>query len=230
MKRLPYDAISLRNGRRTNMDSLLVRERTIAGQPVRLAVVCDGVGSLVHGAYAAAAAVEKMGRWFGELASLERLGLRLRDAVLAADQQIASEACAQGLRTAATFSAILLSQGRYYLAHVGDSRVYSWDGCALRQLTVDERTEDGRLTACIGCGRAASPQYGEGTATGMWFLLCTDGLYKRMDAEYLCKGLKQLRERKPGDILRGWAQYVISCGEQDNISAVLLGDGGRRRI
>ena len=37
-----YDGLSLQNGRGTNMDSLLLKERTIGGRSVCIGVVCDG--------------------------------------------------------------------------------------------------------------------------------------------------------------------------------------------
>lgn len=48
-----YDGISLTNGRAVNMDSLLLKSRTVAGTEVCLAAVCDGVGSLADGALSA---------------------------------------------------------------------------------------------------------------------------------------------------------------------------------
>ena len=59
-----YDGMSLQNKRKSNMDSLLLKERRIDGQNVYLAVVCDGVGSLENGGFAAATAVRLLSDWF----------------------------------------------------------------------------------------------------------------------------------------------------------------------
>ena len=54
-----YDGISLQNQRPVNMDSLLMKERAIDGRSVCMAVVCDGVGSMTDGAFAASSAVRQ---------------------------------------------------------------------------------------------------------------------------------------------------------------------------
>lgn len=76
-----YDGISLTNGRAVNMDSLLLKSRTVAGTEVCLAAVCDGVGSLADGALSAQWAVQMLYNWLENLEDAEELGARLRDYV-----------------------------------------------------------------------------------------------------------------------------------------------------
>lgn len=51
-----YDGISLQNGRSVNMDSLLLDSWQVGDEELCLAAVCDGVGSLTDGAFAASSA------------------------------------------------------------------------------------------------------------------------------------------------------------------------------
>ena len=67
-----YVGLSDGNLRQSNMDSLYVQERRIAGEAALLAVVCDGVGSTSDGAYASALATESLEAWFGSRRSENR--------------------------------------------------------------------------------------------------------------------------------------------------------------
>ncbi len=216
-----YDGISLQNQRPVNMDSLLMKERAIDGRSVCMAVVCDGVGSMTDGAFAASSAVRMLGSWFDQLRETGRLGLRLRDAVREVDRTIAQTAQRRGLKTAATLSALVVDRERYYIVHAGDSRIYGcWDG-VLTQLTQDH-SSGGKLTSCIGRSGEAELYYNEGRCGEGIFLLCTDGLYKRMDPAFLQEELFRATPRTLGRAIRRLTRYVMERGERDNISLALV--------
>lgn len=211
------------------MDSLLLKQRSTDRGAVYLAVVCDGVGSMQDGAYAAAAAVRGLSQWLDGLEDFSRLGLRLRDQVLRLDRDIAQAARSHGLQTAATLSALLLEPERYCTVHVGDSRIYSLSRGVLTQLTRDHVSPGGKLTACLGRERPAALDYGEGAREGQLFLLCSDGLYKRLDPEFLCAQLqKPARSQKELErTMDKLVQHVVQRGETDNISlAMIQGERG----
>jgi serine/threonine protein phosphatase PrpC len=205
------------------MDSLLLTEREIDKRRVLLAVVCDGVGSLLDGAFAASLAVKLMNEWFSGLIDIERVGLRLRDEALKLNSRIIEEAREKSLNTAATFTAILFEGTRYYLVHIGDSRAYAFDHSdGAKQLTVDDVSETGKLTGCIG--RFENPIFlcTEGEANEKVFLICSDGLYKRTDvlsslAELYIKNQKDIKKS-----IQRLADHAIESGEQDNISLALI--------
>lgn len=216
-----YDGMSLQNGRSVNVDSLLLKERTIDGCCVCFAVVCDGVGSLRDGAFAASTAVRLLSSWFDGLNEIRRLGLLLRDAVGQADRTIAALAEAQGFRTAATLSALVTDQERYYIVHTGDSRIYGWWNGELEQLTRDQ-VVGGKLTSCIGRPAEAVLCYNKGLCRSGTFLLCSDGLYKRMDREFLLNELSHLSPRSLRRTMERLTDHVIGRGETDNISVALM--------
>lgn len=221
-----YDGISLRNRRPTNMDSLLIKERTIAGAWTCLAVVCDGVGSLESGAVAASQAVQQLGIWLDGLEDVDRAGLNLRQAVLRINEQIMDRARNMGIRTAATLSALLLTGGRYYIVHAGDSRIYSWGEEGLRQLTRDDVTQEGKLTECIGRSSRLSLFYSEGESEKRTFLLCSDGLYKRMDPDYLCRQMERAERGELRKAMEHLVEHVVDRGEPDNISVAIVKSRG----
>ena len=217
-----YDGMSLRNGRGVNMDSLLLKSRSIQGTELCLAAVCDGVGSLADGAYAASSAVRMLSNWFENLEDTARLGLRLRDYVLSVNLAIVTKARNKQMETACTLSCLLLWDGQYCIVHVGDSRIYIWEGGVLRQLTHDQ-VREGRLTSAVGHRTNTDIFYTEGTCgAGQRFLLCSDGLYKRMDPALLSAAMQRLSRRNLQKTLRQLTDYVIDQGEQDNVSVALL--------
>lgn len=217
-----YDGISLTNGRAVNMDSLLLKSRTVAGTEVCLAAVCDGVGSLADGALSAQWAVQMLYNWLENLEDVEELGARLRDYVQTMNLAIRTKAQKQQAETACTLSCLLLWRQWYCLAHVGDSRIYLWEQGALRQLTQDQARR-GRLTQAMGHREHVTVFFQQGEQRGeQRFLLCSDGLYKRMEPETLGACMARLNRRSLQKTLRQLTEHVISQGERDNISAALL--------
>lgn len=217
-----YDGISLTNGRAVNMDSLLLKSRTVAGTEVCLAAVCDGVGSLADGALSAQWAVQMLYNWLENLEDAEELGARLRDYVQTMNLAIRTKAQKQQAETACTLSCLLLWRRWYCLAHVGDSRIYLWEQGALRQLTQDQARR-GRLTQAMGHREHVTVFFQQGEQRGeQRFLLCSDGLYKRMEPETLGACMARLNRRSLQKTLRQLTEHVISQGERDNISAALL--------
>ena len=217
-----YDGISLTNGRAVNMDSLLLKSRTVAGTEVCLAAVCDGVGSLADGTLSAQWAVQMLYNWLENLEDAEELGARLRDYVQTMNLAIRTKAQKQQVETACTLSCLLLWRQWYCLAHVGDSRIYLWEQGALRQLTQDQARR-GRLTQAMGHREHVTVFFQQGEQRGeQRFLLCSDGLYKRMEPETLGACMARLNRRSLQKALRQLTEHVISQGERDNISAALL--------
>ena len=217
-----FDGISLQNGRQSNMDSLLLNSRRIAGKNTVLAVVCDGVGSLAEGAFASGTAVVMIGEWYNKLTSTERIGLVMRDAILDINSSIVAEAKKTNADTASTLSAILLVENDFYIIHIGDSRVYSCDDDGLKLHTRDDVTGTGKLTGYIGRNEQILLQYSEGRADGKTFLVCSDGLYKRMDESLMASGMKTWSKRSKKDTIKSLTQHVIINGEQDNITLAIL--------
>lgn len=215
-----YDGVSLQNRRRENMDSLLLSTRRTAGQNLCIAAVCDGVGSLADGALAAAQAARMLRNWFENLEDTEALGPRLRTYADSIHLGIAAQAAARGLDTACTLSCLLVWEDGYCVVHAGDSRVYLWEDGGLRQLTCDQ-VREGRLVSALG--RRPDILYTEGARRpGQRFLLCSDGLYKRMEPLVLAKTMERLTRRNLGKTLRSLTEYVIERGEADNISAAIV--------
>lgn len=221
MHRYLYSGFSLKNKRPSNMDSLLLKCRTVEDKAVLLTVVCDGVGSLADGAFASGAAVRMLNDWFDQVTYTDRIGLRLRDAVLAINTQIVTLAEENGFQTASTLSALLLLDDTYHMVHIGDSRIYMYEK-ALSILTKDDVSENGKLSACIGRSDRILLQYGEGHAEGSSFLVCSDGLYKRATDDFIAQKMQVSNNRMVKVAAKALVYHAIEQGERDNISLALI--------
>lgn len=219
-----YDGLSIQNRRKSNMDSLLLKERCVGGSALCIAAVCDGIGSLADGAFASAAAVRMLNEWFSGVDGLGRLGLQMRDEILTINSRIAGDAKKRGLHTGTTLSALLLAEERYYVVHTGDSRIYLCQKGRLEQLTEDQSV-GGRLTACLGRGEKAELYYNEGGFQGGSFLLCSDGLYKRMEPALLRRELEGMDSQNVRSSIERLIGYVKDRGESDNISLAVVLSG-----
>ena len=219
-----YSGVSLQNRRSSNMDSLLLKCRSIKKESALLAVVCDGVGSLADGAFASGEAASLLGEWFDGIDDTNRIGLKMRDEILKINSAIATEAIQRSIQTASTLSAVLLLGEQFFIVHVGDSRVYAFanDSRSLSLLTSDDVSESGKLTMYIGQPNNITLQYSEGSSAGKTFLVCSDGIYKRMDARFLSTNINADNANAVKNSVKVLTQYVIDRGEQDNITIALM--------
>lgn len=217
-----YTGLSLQNKRASNMDSLLLKRRRIGGRDALLAVVCDGVGSMRDGAFASGTAARELGSWFDALPDPDRAGLRMRDRVLDINAAIVQEAERRGFRTASTLSAVLFLGRQYHIVHVGDSRIYLHDGHTMTRLTSDDVSETGALTGYIGQRSGMVLQYLEGDAGGRVFLVCSDGLYKRVDEGTLSAYVRADSQRAADNSIQMLCRCAVERGETDNITAALI--------
>ena len=204
------------------MDCLLIKSRRIEKKSALLAVVCDGVGSLENGLFASATATKMLSGWFDTVDNADGIGIKMKDTVSEINSHIISEAKHENIVTASTLSALLLIEDIFYIAHVGDSRIYSSDGKTLTIITNDDVSASGKLTACIGQNEDVVIQYYEGMAAGKTFIACSDGLYKRMNIDFMISKMKISNKRALKKSVRILAQHVIERGEQDNISIALI--------
>ena len=206
------------------MDSLLLKQKIVADEYSMLAVVCDGVGSLADGGYASGMAVRMLGDWFNSQDCADGIGTKLMDFLHKANLYLVEQAETRNIKTASTFSALLLFGNYYYITHIGDSRIYFHVNGKLSLITKDDTSPEGKLTGYIGRKRDICLQYYEGDATGKTFLLCSDGFHKRMDADFLKAYMDSLGSSK-NDLNIAAAtltKQVIDKGERDNITLALI--------
>ena len=194
----------------TNQDSLTVKViNTVRGKVV-LAVICDGMGGLAKGEVASASVIRAFDRWarneFSDLSrsEIEDSVIRAQWEKLVTDQneRIKAYGRMHGVNLGTTLTAMLITQNRYYVMNVGDSRAYEICERA-RQITKDQsfvarEVELGRMTEeqarvderrnvllqCVGASDEVSPDmfFGD-TRQNAVYMLCCDGFRHEITPE-----------------------------------------------
>lgn len=240
------------NSKHINQDSLtVIVANTMAGQ-IAMAVVCDGIGGLACGEVASAQVVTAFKKWFSEeLPSLignsffrEKLEEQWKQLIQNINDRILAYSREKNMQMGTTLTAVLLKEGNYHIAQVGDSRVYQVTQ-GMRQLTKDQtltarEVSLGHLTPeqakydkrkhvllqCVGTNQEPEPEFLHGEIPmNAAYLLCTDGFYNRLTEQELYEKCST-KVNFTQDDMETHLQELIECcksrGEQDNISAVLI--------
>lgn len=237
----------------TNQDSLLMKEYETHIGNVVLAVLCDGMGGFDKGEVASSTVVKAFEQWGSEqLAYISETQqyeyiLRQQWHTLASvlNEKIMNYGRAHGIKLGTTVVAMLLTQNRYYLMNIGDSRAYEIRDNQMLQLTKDQtfvarEVELGHMTAeqaemdqrksvllqCVGASERVYPDmfYGE-VKQNTTYMLCSDGfrhvitqeeIYRMLAPEFLMDG-KTARTN-----IRYLINLNMRRNEQDNITSAVI--------
>ena len=236
--------------RKGNEDALCLNDEQ------RLYVVADGMGGHAAGEVASRVAVDAIAEFveltggnqeitwpFGLDDTISYEGNRLKTAVRHANTRVieATRESAEYEGMATTVAAVLVDGDIANLAHVGDSRIYLWNGEGIEQLTrdhswVNEQIENGAIspeqarshplrnvvTRALG-GRAdlVVDIQSRRMEPGNMLLLCSDGLTTMVPDD----GIARILRESEGDVARATTALVSEANErggEDNITVVLL--------
>ncbi|MEO5588788.1 MAG: Stp1/IreP family PP2C-type Ser/Thr phosphatase [Gemmatimonadaceae bacterium] len=226
--------------RKGNEDNLYADANEYRG----LFIVADGMGGHAAGEVASQMAVDLLA---SELADLNDLaapesGPRVSETLRLANRQVFQRTMHEVEKTGmgSTASALLLSDTRYLIGHVGDSRIYLLRDGEMRQLTrdhslVQEQVDAGIITAeqarhhpqsnvitcCIGMSSEIDPDVMDGeTRVGDVFLLASDGLTGMVED----RRLQQLLQSRatPERIVNAMIADANNNGGIDNITAIVV--------
>ena len=236
-----------------NQDSLSIKIANSLHGTVAFAVVCDGMGGLAYGELASKEVVLTFDEWFAtelpdvvvkdkisEIAIFEQWQERI-DRI---NEKMQSFADAHKVMMGTTLSALLVYQNRYYICHVGDSRIYRIQS-GIEQMTEDqtlvvqevkmgiltkeEAAADPRrnmLLQCVGASEIVVPQFCTGVVDGnTTFLLCSDGLIHTLSETELCEAFKPECLTDADCITEACKKKVLLAmerGERDNITAIAM--------
>ncbi len=194
----------------TNQDSLTIQTiKTRRGRMV-FALLCDGMGGFSKGELASATVIDAFQQWVHqELPVLCRAPIA--DTVLQAqweniiyeqNQKLGDYGKRNGIRLGTTVVAMLITEQRYYILNVGDSRAYELTD-TIRQLTTDHtyvarEVAAGRMTpeqakidrmrnVLLQCCGASDQIYPEmicgATKLNAVYMLCSDGFCHEITPE-----------------------------------------------
>lgn len=209
-------------------------------EPAGLCIVADGMGGHNGGEVASKLAVEGVTdfirasgaspAWpFGFDASLSAPANLLRTAIYTANRQILDTAAKRrdlsGMGT--TIVAALVHDDTLAIAHVGDSRLYVFEGGTLRLLTADDSWALNRnvLTNVLGSRAQVDVHMAEEPITDRELvILLTDGVHGVVDDRTL-QGLVADSD-DPQAIANRLVQEALNRGSRDNCTAVVGQYGG----
>ncbi|MHB1311969.1 MAG: Stp1/IreP family PP2C-type Ser/Thr phosphatase [Gemmatimonadaceae bacterium] len=207
-------------------------------------MVADGMGGHAAGEVASEMAVQIVARQLLQLESViapdaaTRTAQAMRDANRAIYDRMLAENDKQGMGT--TASVLVLSDDRYLIGQIGDSRIYMLRDGALTQVTKDhsyvqEQVDAGLLTPeqaryhpysnvitrCVGASEQVEPDlYAGEVKPGDVFLVASDGLTGMVDDRRLQQML--LVRSGPGRIVDALIAEANGRGGLDNITAIVV--------
>ena len=194
----------------TNQDSLSIKVVNTKQGRMVFAILCDGMGGLDKGEVASASVICAFDNWLmTELpilceSPIEDSAIRSQweNIVTEQNNKIKAYGAGQGVKLGTTVTAMLLTQTRYYIINVGDTRAYElYDG--IRQITNDQtfvarevalgnmteeqaHTDERRsvLLQCVGASDEVYPDmfFGD-TKLNAVYMLCTDGFRHEITPE-----------------------------------------------
>lgn len=237
-----------------NQDSICIKQIIKNNQKIVMAVICDGMGGLSLGELASATVVQDFNNWLKDKISELTVNVQMNSIkeewnqlLHNANNKILKYGRENGIQLGTTVTAILLfDDGRYLVAHVGDTRLYYINNEMICQITEDQTyvareiklghmtkeqaEQDSRrnvLLQCIGAVNGLQPEFYEGQISAdCYMLLCSDGFRHQYHEEEIMKALSgdmvQMSKENMHSFLRSATNLCMQRGETDNISSVLI--------
>lgn len=237
--------------KKVNQDRLFAKRIETPYGTMAFAVICDGMGGLEKGEIASAALVQAFSCWMEDFhTGISDTGIEdymIRRQWTAVVEKVNSwileysreNKCKMGT----TVTAMLLTEQRYYILNIGDTRAYEVTPYGMHQLTVDHtliqrEVEKGNLTKeqaesapmknvltrCVGIEEDVFPDlfFGD-TKEGAVYLICSDGFRHRISESEM---IGQLYDSGIGFSMERRQELLIELdkqrGETDNISVVTV--------
>ncbi|MBH0008855.1 PP2C family serine/threonine-protein phosphatase [Salinibacterium sp. SWN1162] len=212
-----------------------------------LFVVADGMGGHSFGDRASQCVVQSIARSVGHLQT--RTPEHIVQAIAEANDAVMALNAPNESVSGTTLSGIALvtvgadPEPRWMAFNVGDSRVYSWNGRQLEQITVDhsavqELIELGHITAleatshpdrniitrALGIHSAVNPDFWLLPAGAQHtFVACSDGLTKELDDDLIAGILADRAAVSEGETLANrLVAGAIAAGGSDNVTVVVI--------
>lgn len=236
----------------TNQDSLMVKTLKTKRGNMTFAVLCDGMGGLAKGEVASATVINAFHNWMmNQLPVLCKTGFedfeiqeQWEQIIEMMNQKIMNYGRQQNINLGTTVVVMLLTEERYYIANVGDSRIYRIDE-AVEILTEDQTVvardvKSGKITEeqaridprrnvllqCVGASEIVKADFFFGeTQKDVTYMLCSDGFRHEISRKEIYDFL-QPEVLTNVAVMKQNADYLIDLDKQrqetDNISVILV--------
>lgn len=210
---------SVVGGREQNEDSYLSDD--VQG----LYAVADGIGGGLKGEVASQMAVEGLKNYRADHETLKDVFKVLQAEILNESNETLG-----GALMGTTLSCVEIKQDKATICHVGDSRVYFFDGKVIRQLTEDQEFYDDSLKGTVlnsylGIDSDIHPikisQETIVVAPGQGFLLASDGLFKQMSDMRIVTLIRENLDT-PQLIVEKLCEEASHVEHSDNVTVVYV--------
>jgi PPM family protein phosphatase len=224
------------NGREINQDYIITSDES------HIYVIADGIGGLLNGDVASQLAAQKMLAHLTNLAILDDYYNYMLRATILTNQFVYSYAKENypDDKIGTTLTSLIFAESKYFISHIGDSRVYLFRNENLDQITKDQTEKEYLknssdkyseihlnskkhiLTQAVGIKETCTPIIFQGSVyIGDVFLLCTDGLYNLFSHGELTMAFCDHKHKLPE-----LSKYLISTSlknpRTDNISFIIV--------
>ena len=236
----------------TNQDSLSVKVINTSIGRMSFAILCAGMGGLAKGEVASASVIRAFDNWVrSELpllcnAPLDEAVIHAQWENILLDQNvmIKNYGARQGVRLGTTAVVMLLTDDRYFVMNVGDSRAYEISQTlnqltndqtfvarevALGNMTPEQAEVDERrsvLLQCIGASEEVYPDFFSGkTLANATYMLCSDGFRHEVTADEIFNAFRpeaMTNESVMNQSTVNLIELNKQRNERDNISVVLV--------
>lgn len=239
------------NVKTTNQDSFCVKSLTTRQGKMVFAVLCDGMGGLAKGEVASSTVINAFSNWamtrLPQLCESEINDYDIRSEwsglVTAYNEKIKNYGKRSGISLGTTITAMLLTDNRYYILNVGDTRAYKIDASSVEVITKDQtvvarEVEQGIITEeqaktdprrsvllqCIGASDAVYPDMFFGAIQkDAVYMLCSDGFRHEITQEEIHQYLQpdvMLSEEAMKQNMDSLIAINKQRQERDNITVV----------
>lgn len=232
MKLLCAGASHIGQVRRNNEDAILLRTDERGG----LFLVADGIGGREHGELVSAMLRERYSQWWQDR-FLQDPGMSFPDAIgelkgvlLRVNREVVDRF--GPLQAGSTLVLLLLMGKNCLYLSAGDSRIYLARRLSFQQVTVDDtvgnsagaqrQADRGKLMGAVGIRE--QPEFSVRTDTlqkGDRFFLCSDGVYRYLDANRLSRRLL-LGWPQPEQLIQDFSREIEQNGAGDNYSLIYV--------
>jgi serine/threonine protein phosphatase PrpC len=217
------------------------------------AVLCDGMGGLAHGEVASATLIYAFKEWMNnELPGLSVKKLsentirnNWNNVIKIYNRRIMDYGISNKSGVGTTVVAMLLTDTRYYIMNVGDSRAYEILNNNIHQITQDqtvvaEEIRNGMLTPkqaetdprrnvllqCVGATNNVIPEYFFGeTMENAVYLLCSDGFRHKISTQEIYSAFEP-KNMISQEIIKNRELEMIDINkqrrEEDNITVLTI--------
>ena len=235
-----------------NQDALLIKTCKSPYGRIGLFIVCDGVGGLQQGEIASSTVINVFSNWFDkdikdinfENITEEEIFTVINELIIDANRKIIEYGQRNNCKLGTTLTLMLTVDEKYYIYHVGDSRIYKISNnleiltkdqtlvareIELGNLTEEEAKIDSRrsvLLQCIGAKYSLTPEFSSGELSlNEVYVICSDGFYRRLEKSELISELSSKKFICNNDLNNKARELVFRAmdrREADNISVILL--------